>query len=110
MKDSVLPEKGIRGRGLVQINGRNLEFQTALALEAADDYQRGEEIRRECVNLNKKWTGRPARQIPKIPQNPEWNEFQNREDVQEIFAGNRDLPVGYDLVSAEIFSLDLSRN
>ena len=110
MKDSVLPEKGIRGRGLVQINGRNLEFQTALAVEAADDYQRGEKIRRECANLSKRWTGRPARQIPKIPQNPEWNEFQNREDVQKIFGDDRYLPVGYDTVSAEIFSLDLLGN
>lgn len=110
MKDSVLPEKGIRGRGLVQINGRNLEFQTALALEAADDYQRGEEIRRECVNLNNRWTGKQARQIPKISQNPEWNEFQGREDVQRIFENDRYLPVGYDTISAEIFSLDLLGN
>lgn len=110
MKDSVLPEKEIRGRGLVQINGRNLEFQTALALEAADDYQRGEEIRRECVNLNNRWTGKQARQIPKIPQNPEWNEFQGREDVQRIFENDRYLPVGYDTISAEIFSLDLLGN
>ena len=30
-------------------------------IKGTDDYQRGEEIRRECMDLNKKWTGRPAR-------------------------------------------------
>lgn len=109
MKESTLPEQGIRGRGLVQINGRNLEFQTALAVAASDDYQRGEKIRKECAELNKNWSGRPARQIPKIPQNPEWNDFQSREDVQKYVESDRYLPVGYDTVSAEIFSLDLSK-
>lgn len=110
MKESVLPEKGIRGRGLVQVNGRNLEFQTALAVEAADDYRRGEEIRRECKKLKNCWKGRIARQIPKIPQNPEWNDFRIREDVQKSISDDKSLPIGYDAVSAEIFSLDLSRN
>lgn len=110
MKESVLPEKGIRGRGLVQVNGRNLEFQTALAVEVADDYRRGEEIRRECKKLKNCWKGRIARQIPKIPQNPEWNDFRIREDVQKSISDDKSLPIGYDAVSAEIFSLDLSRN
>lgn len=48
MQISTLPEAGIAGRGLVDVDGVILEFQTCIALEAADDYQRIERIAERC--------------------------------------------------------------
>ena len=37
----VFPEAGIPGRGLAEVDGKMLEFQTALSVQADDDFGRG---------------------------------------------------------------------
>lgn len=110
MQLSVLPEPGIHGRGLAVVNGEALEFQTALSLEAPDDYKRGEEIKRECERLNRAYDGRRARQIPRIPEKPEWPEFAELDMVRSLVEDDRSLPIGYDVETADIYSIDLFRN
>ena len=68
MKIDVLPEEGVRGRGLALVNGNLLEFHTALALSAEDDYQRSEEINKVCCTMSEEWQGAPVRKIPEIPE------------------------------------------
>lgn len=110
MQLSVLPEPGIHGRGLAGVNGEVLEFQTALSVEAPDDYKRGEKIKQECGILNRSYKGRHARQIPRIPEKPEWTEFAELDAVKSLIEAGGSLPVGYDAGTADIYSIDLARN
>ena len=107
MKVPLVPETVYRGRGLCCIDGVYLEFQTALALEASDDYQRIEKIRSRCETLNSIWNGPAAPRVPEIPEKPAWDEFRNLPDVQNALALDRFLPIGYYSESARICSIDL---
>lgn len=105
----VFPENGIRGRGLVNLDGTVLEYQTAQCVEAEDEYSRGEAIRVECVQLNKAWQGAPARPIPFIPEAPVWQDFIQREDFFGLMSDPASLPIGYDYATAGIYSVNLRR-
>ena len=48
----VMPESGLKGRGLTDYEGRILEFQTALSVEAENDYERMEMIRARCASFD----------------------------------------------------------
>ncbi|MDD3253291.1 MAG: type VII secretion protein EssC [Lachnospiraceae bacterium] len=104
-----LPEANIKGRGLALVGERILEFQTALPLEAEDDYQRMEKIEAECRKMQDAWKGHRARQIPVIPEKPIWSEFETLADVEVMFEDDRHLPFGYDMESAAAYGIDLSR-
>lgn len=104
-----LPEANIRGRGLAVVGERVLEFQTALPLEAEDDYQRMEKIHEECQRMQQAWSGRRARQIPVIPEKPVWSEFEELPDAEAMFEDDRHLPLGYDMESAAAYGIDLSK-
>lgn len=105
----VLPEGGIKGRGLAYYDKRVLEYQTALALEADNDYQRMELIKEQCSSMKASWKGKTARKIPEIPKKPVWSEFHMLEEYEQKLQKPELLPVGYDASNAEIYSLDLSK-
>lgn len=105
----VMPEAGIKGRGLTLFGTRVLEFQTALALEADDDYQRMEKISEVCTEMNEAWSGRRAQPIPEIPEKPTWDIFTELDEVKRAAATDCLLPVGYNSANAEVYSVDLSR-
>lgn len=104
----VLPEAGIKGRGLTLFNSRILEYQTALALEAEDDYQRIEKISEACARMNAVWTGKKAQPIPEIPEKPTWELFTELDEVHKAAAEDHLLPVGYNAETADVYSVDLS--
>ena len=108
-RTDVLPEANIKGRGLAMVGERVLEFQTALSVEAEDDYQRMEKIAEQCRIMQEAWTGRRARQIPVIPEKPVWSEFEELADTQAMFQDDRHLPIGYNMESAAVYGIDLSR-
>ena len=105
----VIPESGIKGRGLAVIDSRILEYQAALALEADDDYQRMEKISEVCTAMNQAWTGRPAQPVPEIPEKPTWEIFADTEEVHKYEAEDHLLPVGYNSSNAEIYNIDLAK-
>lgn len=105
----VMPEAGVRGRGLAVAGSRILEYQAALALEAEDDYQRMEKISEICGQMSRAWKGRKAQPIPEIPENPTWDLFVELEDVSRAAQTDCLLPVGYNSANAEVYSIDLSR-
>ena len=109
LQPSLTPEAGVPGRGLIDVNGTILEYQTALALGGEDDYTRLSNIEEECRLLNAAWSGPVARQVPFIPENPTWADFSGREDFTSALADPRALPLGYVSSTAGIYSLDLSR-
>lgn len=107
MRTDVLPEAGKKGRGLVKMGTRVLEYQTALSLESPDDFSRGERIGKVCDDLAALWKGKAVRKVPTIPENPEWNGFVQNEDVKMQLEKQELLPVGYNYANAEIYSLNL---
>lgn len=105
----VMPESGIKGRGLALFGTHVLEYQTALALEADDDYQRMERISEVCAKMNQTWTGKKAQPIPEIPEKPTWELFCELDEVQQAARTDYLVPVGYNAANAEVYSVDLSR-
>ena len=105
----VLPEKNIKGRGLALIGGTVLEFQTALALSAENDYARSESIIEMGKRMNLAWKGRRARPVPVIPEKPVWSDFVVLDTVQDILKIGDAIPYGYNAEDASIQTLDLNR-
>lgn len=102
----IMPEAGIKGRGITVVEDRILEYQVALALEAENDYQRMERIEDVCEDMLEAWDGECARKIPEIPEKPVWSQFiQQAEQYQKLEKDK--LPIGYDKNSANVYSLSL---
>ncbi len=105
----VLPERDTKGRGLVNVGGKILEFQTALALEAADDYQRAEKMRVCFTEMSRVWGGARARRIPTIPENPTWDDFLQYSMEASSLASPNMLPFAWHAKDATIAGFDLSK-
>lgn len=108
MHVDVLPEENVKGRGLVRSGDSMLEFQTALALRAEDDFKRSEEIAKRVDERKKSWSGKCAVRIPEIPKNFIFTEFAQNARVREALQDDRHLPIGYDAESVEVYGVDLS--
>lgn len=102
-----LPEAGVKGRGIALYGKTPLEYQTALALEAPDDYTRMDRIATMAEEMATVWTGRKARQVPEIPEKPVWSEFIQLEEFERRIEEKDFLPSGYDSVNAIITGIDL---
>ena len=107
MQIDVMPEPGIKGRGMAACGSQILEYQTALSLEASDDYQRIERISDVCDCMNQSWNGKRAKQIPEIPEKPVWSEFSMLEDYTKLRDSIYYLPVGYRKEDALLYGIDL---
>ncbi len=107
MAFDVIPEANIKGRGLAGYGNRILEYQTALACEAEDDYQRLEKIRLRCRDMKAHWKKKAARRIPEIPEKPVWSEFCALETYEKEVEDPASLPVAYNAENASIYSVDL---
>ncbi len=109
MRPDVLPEPGVTGRGLVKKNEVVLEFQTALALNADNDYERSEKLQDVCESMLRAWPSGAARPIPEIPENPTFAVFREHPGQAALLADPYSLPVGYAEEDASLFALDLRR-
>ena len=103
----MLPEGGVKGRGLAYSGSRILEYQTALALEAENDYQRIERIQNVCMQMKTSWQGKIARAIPSIPEKPVWSKFSATDEYRELQQRKDYIPVGYDMENAEFYGIPL---
>ena len=107
MRIEVMPESGIKGRGLAYYGSRILEYQVALSLEAENDYKRMEDIQNICEKMRKAWQGEKARKIPEIPENPTWSAFTELPGYTGLASAKDLLPVAYDEADAGIYSIPL---
>lgn len=107
VQPKILPEAGINGRGLVNLNGTVLEYQTALALPGEDAYARTESLEAACRTMAAVWQGKPARPIPFIPEKPVLQNLLDRPETADLLADDRHLPIGYDFATGGIYSIDL---
>lgn len=103
-----MPESGIKGRGLIWANGELLEFQTALALKAEDDFARSRKLEEVCGGMALQWKGDRAVPIPEIPKNPELGSFLQLPEVQSCCKNQRCIPIGYREEDAGIYAIDLA--
>lgn len=110
MQLSVLPEGGIKGRGLACYGERILEYQTCLSIHAENDYQRMERIREQCEKMAQAWTKKGARKIPEIPEKPTWKVFEALEDFEKMVEDKHWVPVGYNADNAAVYGISLKDN
>ena len=106
-KLGVIPEAGIKGRGLAEVDGRILEFQTAVAIEAEDDFERGRILEEICEQMDQKWTGKRPGQIPEIPENPTLGILEKLDGYQRIAETGERIPFAYKQDTAEVFGVGL---
>lgn len=109
-KLELLPESNIRGRGLASVNDRVLEFQTALPVEAPDDFNRGEKLKEISETMADAWHGPTARKIPEIPAEPTLELIEQDERYMQQIADRNMLPFAYRKEDASICSFDLRHN
>lgn len=107
MKIDTLPEVNIKGRGLARVGENLLEFQTALCMDEYDDFKRMENIESLAISMRTCWTGKIAKQIPTIPENPIWSEFCDLEETIKMIADDRHLPVAYNAENASAYGINL---
>ncbi|MCR4801670.1 MAG: type VII secretion protein EssC [Lachnospiraceae bacterium] len=107
MNIDIMPESGVKGRGLCRVEGRVLEYQVALALEAENDYQRIEKLTKISKNMRATWTGSVAEPIPMLPEKPVYSEFSMLPSFKSQIEEPSMIPVGYNMVDADAFSLDM---
>lgn len=103
----ILPETDVRGRGLAEVDGRILEFQTALSLPAADDFERGQMIENVCRQMRESWNGVTAQQVPEIPEEPTLDIIDKDERYKWTIETKELLPMGYYMKDAGIYSVNL---
>lgn len=106
---SIMPEPDIKGRGLAIYEGEVLEFQTAMALPANDDYERSTKIKEACKVMSEKWTGHWAKVVPEIPEEPIFSEFVKLPEYKEYLNTKIHLPIGYNQSDASMATIDLTR-
>lgn len=104
----VLPESGVAGRGLVPTENGILEFQTAVAVDADDDYARSRAIAETCRTMTAQWTGPAARKVPVIPETPRFSLLREHEDYTAALQDPSRIPLGYCQDDAGLYSLDRS--
>lgn len=106
----ILPETNVKGRGLANVDGNILEYQTALACKADNDYERSERIRNDCRQMSQTWHGRYAESIPEIPLRPTWDVFQHMSQYQSCIQEGEELPVAYYQENASVYGINLKNS
>lgn len=104
----VFPEPGVKGRGIGYVEGRILEFQTALAFRAEDDYKRIEMIEKLGNKMKSGFTGRSVQLIPHIPENPQYSDLAQLEEYAAACADSSTLPYAYKSEDASVYSVNLA--
>ena len=97
-----LPEKGVCGRGISRFDERILEFQTGLAVDGKDGYDRLNNIRQEALRKKKQWNGIKPERLKVIPDKPVLKDFLELDEVNDLIGRPKILPLGYQEESAEI--------
>lgn len=104
----VMPSGGIKGRGICYVGDRILEFQTAVAVEAKDDYERNRIIEKNVLSMKNCWKGKSAKHIPSIPKEPTYDAIVSENEYKRALNICNTVPFAYEEKNADIYSVDLS--
>ncbi len=91
------------GRGIIMLEKRLLEWQAAIFGQSDKEAERSQELQAFIKRLG----GRKARQIPMIPENPEWKTYEKLDEVIAMAASGDYLPFGYDRETADVYGINL---
>ncbi len=91
----ILPDD-IKGRGLAVIDGKVLEFQTAIC-SAKDELERSEYIRNRIDEFNRNCESIRAMRVPFIPKDPTVRDLEDSIDGQDLSG----IAIGYEAVSGK---------
>lgn len=89
-------------------DGTILEFQTAVCMEADDDYERSEKIKSASEDMNLHFDGAGAAPVPEIPEKPTWFSLSENPQFNEALETGDLLPFAYEQKTASLYSIDLS--
>lgn len=103
----LVPESGISGRGIGYVNGTLLEFQTALGIDAEDDYKRNNAISALGDEASKRCKSRAAL-IPSIPKEPVFDDICALEEYKSALSQASLVPFAYSHEDASVYSISLS--
>lgn len=103
----VMPEPGIKGRGIGYVDGRLLEFQTAVAVHAEDDYKRNAKVSEFSVRMAKSWSGYKPRPIPVIPNEPKLEDLSALEEYRSLCLSPDIVPFAYNGGDASVYGVSL---
>ena len=106
----LLPEKNTRGRGLVRMEDKVLEFQTAIVYGEGDDYTRSMAIEKRMEEMCASYRGVCATRVPEIPENRSFAVLAGDERYQAMLEENTVLPYGWKKDDASVFGLDARYN
>lgn len=104
----IQPEPGIKGRGLAYVENSLMEFQTVMALKAADDYQRITLLESIGVRMSASWSGFHPQMIPFIPEAPKYEMIAALPEYRATL-DNDMLPYAYRDSDAGVYSIELAR-
>lgn len=107
---SILPESGVKGRGLASIGDRVLEFQTALAMRADGAAGFSADIVRICREMNNSWKRERPEKIPEIPESPTMSGLIEDQRYRKLIEDTDCLPYAYKMQDASVFGMHLSAN
>ena len=96
--------KEISGRGLVVIDKRILEFQTAIFGKSKKEAMRSEELKQFLENRNEKCKEK-AKEIPMVPERLLLS--STMQEQKELFRKKGIIPIGMEYSSVEITFLDM---
>lgn len=104
---ATLPEQGVKGRGLVNVDGNILEFHTALALRSEDDFAKSRMLTEKCLELKNSWQGESARRIPEIPADFALDVFEKMPEYTAVLEKGGLLPLALRESDASVYGIDL---
>ena len=104
----IQPEPGVKGRGLAYIENSLMEFQTALACRAADDYQRITKLESIGARMRAAWDGELPQLIPVIPESPTYDLIAALPAYCTAAANEALMPFAYRDSDAGVYSVELS--
>ena len=106
----LLPEKNTRGRGLVKVEDKVLEFQSAIVFADCDEYERSMAIEKAMDKLCEGYTGKCAPRIPEIPENRDFHSLEEDARYQAMLKENTLLPYAWKKDDASVFGVDARYN
>jgi len=107
-KVNTLPEVGVKGRGLVNVEGALLEFHTALAVKTDDDFAKSKLLSEKCTEISRSWNGPTAKKIPQIPKDFTLKGFEESDEYKASLLNGDKLPLALYESDASVYSIDLS--
>lgn len=97
--------KNVPGRGLLEINKMNYEYQTYLAFEGEKEIDRVAAIKSYVSKINNIYQGKQARRISEVPQILDTNYMDKEANMKRLKPYQ--LPVGIDYDTVEVAFIDL---